>query len=164
MSNKPNPILTNKDPKAGCAIMMIIALIIGGLITMALVTPFIQSKKILEFTQATPAELVTKESLPAPSVELKQKLDTHKSALLSGTEPVELVYTVAELNEMIRAYEEGKELQGTLAIKTITAEEMECDISFQLNKNPLSKDSHTPYLNGVIRAVPAIKNEELILN
>jgi len=143
--------------------MFIIAAIIGGLVTVTLVLPFLQTGKMKDFTQPEPIELSTKEVLPAPPAALVSKFQAQKTQLESTTEPVVLTYSLAELNDMIRAYEECKELQGTFEVKSITPEVMLCDISFLLNTNPLSSDKDKRYLNGTIHAVPAIKNDELIL-
>ena len=143
--------------------MIIIATIIGGLMTVAIVLPFLQTGKMEEFTQSEPVQLETHAALEHPPVGLATKLQEQARVLGSQDEAnMELTYTVAELNDAIRSYEEFSELQGTFAVKSITAEAMEVDISFPLNTNPFRKEEKGRFLNGTLSGVPAIKNDELI--
>ncbi len=155
-----------KDPKAGCAIMLIIGFIVIALITAAITVPFLQSGKMSEFTQDAPQDIATREPLATIPPALQEKLAAQYQQLSAeGTLPAQLhlTYTVAELNTAIRAYEEFQELQGTFAVASITPDEMRCQIAFQLNANPFSSSKERPYLNGVLIGKPEVKKDEIIL-
>lgn len=153
--------LTNRDPKAGCIIMIIGAVIFGGLIAYTLTTPFKQSGLMQEFTELEPMEIATSETLSSPPAALVQKL-TQISTQVKEAPTTTFSLSVEELNQAIRSYVEFQELQGTLQVVEITPEEMEFQISFPLRGRPFSDE--TPHLNGKLFAVPAVMNDEVVLN
>lgn len=153
--------MTNRDPKAGCIIMIIGAVIFGGLILYTLTLPFKQSGLMQEFTELEPMEISTAETLPAPPAPLVQKL-AGISAQVEKAPSSTFSLTVEEMNQAIRSYEEFNELQGTLEVVHISPEEMEFNISFPLRGKPFSDE--TPHLNGKLFAVPAVMNDEVVLN
>ncbi len=165
MSDSQKKSLSNRDPKAGCAIALIIASVIGVLVFMAISTPFRQAGKMVEFTDSEPMEIATKEVLPVPPADLVTRLQAHLTMLEGSSESHQITLSASDLNTAIRSYDEFQELQGTMEVKQITAEAILFNISFKLNKNPLAPDSkkNTRYLNGVMHAVPATKKDELIL-
>ena len=160
---RKGPLIGGKSPKAGCAIILIIATIVITLITITISLPFIQVKKMQPFTEEQPAKLSTMEPLKSPPTALQAKIAQQHAELQSATEPVTLTYTTAELNNAIRSYDLFSELQGTLAVKTISPEKMEIDISFPLNTNPFKRDQQGRFLNALLYATVEKKNDELIL-
>jgi len=152
-----------RDPKAGCAIMLIAASIFGGLIALIFILPFMQADKMDAFTQTEAAPLSTAPALPTPPAALSDRLSQYQVQLEQATAPTTLRFTTAELNDAIRSYEEFTELQGTFEVAEITPEEVRFNISFALNRNPFAREDQARYLNGVMYAVPAQKNDEIIL-
>lgn len=163
MSKENTPPPVSRDPKAGCLIMLIIAAVVGGLLTIVISTPFTQAGAMSEFTETQPADIFTKEALPTTPAALEAKLSQFQSGITNTeTETVSLQLTKEDLNSAIRSFQEFEELQGTMAVKEITPEEMLFDISFKLRARPFSDE--IPYLNGVMHAVPELLNDEIVLN
>jgi len=143
--------------------MIIIFAIVATLITATVALPFLQTRGMKDFTTTEPVELFTKETLSQPPLALVEKLNKQKALFAEATEPVELTYTVEELNNAIRSYDLFSELQGTMAVKEVTTEGIKLDICFPMNHNPLASQKNKRYLVAVLNAMVAQKNDELIL-
>ena len=154
--------LTDKDPKAGCLIMLIGIVIFGGLITYTVTLPFRQAGLMGAFTQQESLTLPTKEVLAQPPQRLAQKLKVFNEQISSDSkEDVQLTLTKEDLNDAIRSYSEFKELQGTFAVNEILKDKMIIDISFPLKGKPFTEE--TPHLNGVMTATAEVMNDEIVL-
>lgn len=152
--------ITNRDPKAGCVIMIVGALIFTGLLLYTITLPFKQSGLMSDFTQSESAQLLTKEDVKPPSSSFLARLKG--VAGTEGASQTSLTLTVDEMNTAIHHYEEFEELQGAMEVKVITPEEILFNISFPLRGRPFSDE--VPHLNGVMHAIPEMQDGEIALN
>jgi hypothetical protein len=169
--NEPKGV-GDKSPFAGCAILIAAVLVMVFLIGFSISVLFRQFNAIAKFTGETPAviEMVPIEGREAELNRLAEKIEAFRQAA-EGEESAELELNAEELNLAIAAYEDFKDLRGTMKVSEITSEAIRMEISFQLNGKPrLSKEgeggwitSDPRYLNGTIVAEPGLLKREVVL-
>ena len=162
----------DKSPFAGCAILIVAVLVMIFLIGFSISVLFRQFNAIAKFTGEKPAviEVVQVEDREAELNKLAEKIEAFRQAA-GDEESAELELNAEELNLAIAAYEDFKDLRGTMKVSEITSEAIRMEISFQLNGKPrLSKEgeggwitSDPRYLNGTIVAEPGLLKREVVL-
>ncbi|MEK6230640.1 MAG: hypothetical protein N2A42_02195 [Luteolibacter sp.] len=178
--NEPKGV-GDKSPFAGCAILIAAVLVMVFLIGFSISVLFRQFNAIAKFTGEKPAviELVPIEGREEELNKLAEKIEAFRQAA-GDEESAELELNAEELNLAIAAYEDFKDLRGTMKVSEITSEAIRMEISFQLNGNPLLvKDGESwitflcrlfgggsadpRYLNGTIVAEPGLLKREVVL-
>ena len=169
--NEPKGV-GDKSPFAGCAILIAAVLVMVFLIGFSISVLFRQFNAIAKFTGEKPAviELVPIEGREEELNKLAEKIGAFRQAA-GDEESAELELNAEELNLAIAAYEDFKDLRGTMKVSEITSEAIRMEISFQLNGKPrLSKEgeggwitSDPRYLNGTIVAEPGLLKREVVL-
>ncbi len=169
--NEPKGV-GDKSPFAGCAILIAAVLVMVFLIGFSISVLFRQFNAIAKFTGEKPAviELVPIEGREEELNKLAEKIEAFRQAA-GDEESAELELNAEELNLAIAAYEDFKDLRGTMKVSEITSEAIRMEISFQLNGKPrLSKEgeggwitSDPRYLNGTIVAEPGLLKREVVL-
>ena len=162
----------DKSPFEGCAILIVAVLVMIFLIGFSISVLFRQFNAIAKFTGEKPAviEVVQVEDREAELNKLAEKIEAFRQAA-GDEESAELELNAEELNLAIAAYEDFKDLRGTMKVSEITSEAIRMEISFQLNGKPrLSKEgeggwitSDPRYLNGTIVAEPGLLKREVVL-
>ncbi|MDE0836114.1 MAG: hypothetical protein OSA84_07165 [Akkermansiaceae bacterium] len=169
--NEPKGV-GDKSPFAGCAILIAAVLVMVFLIGFSISVLFRQFNAIAKFTGEKPAviEMVPIEGREAELNRLAEKIEAFRQAA-GDEESAELELNAEELNLAIAAYEDFKDLRGTMKVSEITSQAIRMEISFQLNGKPrLSKEgeggwitSDPRYLNGTIVAEPGLLKREVVL-
>lgn len=167
-----NDGVSEKSPYAGCAILIAALLVMVFLIGFSISVLFRQSNEIAKFTAEKPivVEVEPLEDREAELNRLAEKLETFRLAV-DDDESAAMELTAEEMNLAIAAYEPFKDFRGTLRVASITPEEIQLEISFQLNGRPrLAKEgeggwitSDPRFLNGTMIAEPGLLNRELVL-
>jgi len=172
MSENEHSAVGEKSPFAGCAILIAAVLVMVFLIGFSVSVLFRQFNAIAKFTGEKPAviEVVPIEGREAELNRLAEKIETFRQA--AGDEgSAELELNVEEINLAIAAYEDFKDLRGSMKVTEITPEAIRMEISFRLNGKPrLTKSgeggwitSDPRYLNGTIVAGPGLLKREVVL-
>ncbi len=164
--------ISQNSPFAGCAIFIMVLLVVGFLIGFSVVVLFRQSNEIQKFTDAkpVPVEIVSLDEQESELNNLAEKLELFRQAV-QDAESAALELTAEEMNLAIAAFESFKELRGTLRVREITPEAIHFEISFQLNGRPRLAQkgesglvgSDPRYLNGVMVAKPGLLQREVVL-
>lgn len=167
-----NDGVSEKSPYAGCAILIAALLVMVFLIGFSISVLFRQSNEIAKFTAEKPivVEVEPLEDREAELNRLAEKLETFRLAV-DDDESAAMELTAEEMNLAIAAYEPFKDFRGTLRVASITPEEIQLEISFQLNGRPrLAKEGEggwitadPRFLNGTMIAEPGLLNRELVL-
>lgn len=167
-----NDGVSEKSPYAGCAILIAALLVMVFLIGFSISVLFRQSNEIAKFTAEKPivVEVEPLEDREAELNRLAEKLETFRLAV-DDDESAAMELTAEEMNLAIAAYEPFKDFRGTLRVASISPEEIQLEISFQLNGRPrLAKEgeggwitSDPRFLNGTMIAEPGLLNRELVL-
>lgn len=172
MSENQSKGVSEKSPFAGCAILIAAVLVMVFLIGFSISVLFRQFNAISKFTGEKPAviEVVPIEGREAELNRLAEKIEAFRQSC-SDDESASLEISAAEINLAIAAYEDFKDLRGSLTVEEITPEAIRLGISFRLNGKPrLSKSgeggwvtSDPRYLNGTMIAVPGFLQKEVVL-
>ncbi len=163
---------SQKSPFAGCAILLTALLVMAFLVIFSVYVLFRQFDEIAKFTDVE-AEKVGVESLEDREVELNdlaEKLELFRLAVRDDEASV-LELSVGEMNLAIAAYEQLKDLRGTLRVREIKEGEVYMEISFRMNGKPrLAKGeevgvigSDPRFLNGVMVAELGLLDGEVVL-
>lgn len=172
MSENQSKGVSEKSPFAGCAIFIVALLVIVFLIGFSVSVLFRQFNAISKFTGEKPAviEVVPIEGREAELNRLAEKIEAFRQSC-SDDETASLEMNSAEINLAIAAYEDFKDLRGSLTVEEITPQAIRLGISFRLNGKPrLAKNgegglvtSDSRYLNGTMVAVPGLLQREVVL-
>jgi hypothetical protein len=144
---------------------MIAALVVMAfLLGFSLWSLFRLDDEIAKFTSTTPdpAPVAKLEGNEARLNDLKARIEHFRSEL--GSDPpreCSLALSPLDLNQAIAAFDEFKELRGTLGVAGIEGEQLLLDISFPMNARPFSGESR--FLNGLLVTRPELRAGEVII-
>ena len=172
MSEGGSNAVSEKSPFAGCAILIAAVLVMVFLIGFSISVLFRQFNAIAKFTgeKPVPIQIVPVDGRESELNSLAEKIEAFRQAVV-GDGSAELELNAEEINLAIAAYEDFKDLRGTMKVTEITPEEIRMEISFRLNGKPrLAKEgeggwitSDPRYLNGTIVAAPGLLKREVVL-
>jgi hypothetical protein len=172
MSEGESKAVSEKSPFAGCAILIAAVLVMVFLIGFSISVLFRQFNAIAKFTGEKPVQIqiVPVDGRESELNRLAEKIEAFRQAV-GGDGSAELELNAEEINLAIAAYEDFKDLRGTMKVAEITPEEIRLEISFRLNGKPrLAKEgeggwitSDPRYLNGTIVAEPGLLKREVVL-
>lgn len=164
--------VSEKSPFAGCAILIAAVLVMVFLIGFSVSVLFRQFNAIAKFTGDKPVliDVVNVEGREVELNRLAEKIEAFRQAAVDGGS-AELELNADEINLAIAAYEDFKDLRGTMRVVEITPEAIRLQISFRLNGKPrLAKSgeggwitSDPRFLNGIIIAEPGLLKREVVL-
>lgn len=172
MSKAEPKSVSEKSPFAGCAILIAAVLVMVFLIGFSISVLFRQFSAIAKFTGDKPEliDVVNLEGRETDLNRLAEKIEAFRQAAVDGG-AAELELNVDEINLAIAAYEDFKDLRGTMRVAEITPDAIRMQVSFRLNGKPrLAKGgeggwitSDPRYLNGFIVAEPGLLKREVVL-
>jgi len=121
--------------------------------------------EISKFTspEAKPPPVAPLDGTEAELNDLKARLEVFRGQL-GGDPEIEcsLPLTPLDLNRAIAAFDEFRDLRGTLSVAAIEGDHLLLDVSFPMNTRPMSGESR--FLNARLLARPELRVGEIILN
>lgn len=138
----------------GCAILVTILTVFGGLVLLYTFVGIYQYRTIGTFTEDTPSEIAAPSPSPAETEAALAKLHLIEEAVKEERSE-RILFTASDLNTLISTLEAAKDFRGNTRIEKIGPEGIVARMTQPLRKGPFQKGFR--YLNGTFVFQPDLR-------